>query len=590
MSYTLSGNSHGDILFEGDTYLVVATPEEGCEKSVKGVVDCQGTSCNLNVESLLSYPSCFGAQDGSIEVVVENGLGPFSYSWSHTEEDVSQFSSIGGGEYYVTITDALGCVSSVNIKIEQPDPLSSSVDWSDQTMTGMSDGMAAVDIVGGTLPYTIEWSTGEVNPSIIDLAPGEYSVTITDYNGCTSSHDIIVNEVDCVFSVDAELIHVTCFGGNDASISLSTTEDIESVEWDNDVAGTILNGIGEGIFTANITLSNGCEKIESYTITQPEAITFGSDISNVKCFGEANGVIIPMVDGGNGDFFYSWEDGSTDLVHSGLSEGAYTLNATDHLGCTEKEIFIITQPELLEVASSMVTDLSCADSQDGQICVFVEGGIQPYRFEWEDLDDGMSKMTDLAAGIYNLLVTDLNQCTLMVEQIVDSPLPLEINVEIMSINEGDDGHIKINVEGGVSPYKITWYLNNDAVGTGIEISDLAEGIYRAVIVDANGCILESPDYLLSPTSITELTSSEFTIYPNPVKSTFIIESNDNISIEYIKVYSVTGQDVTNFVSFFREGQLLKGSNNELFSGLYYIEVSGHEGIVGDKIPLIISEF
>ncbi len=587
--YTLSGNSHGDMLFEGESYLVVATPEEGCEKSVKGVVDCQGTSCNLSVESLVSYPSCFGGMDGSLEVVVENGLGPFSYVWSHSEEDVSQFSSVGEGEYQVTITDALGCVSAMTVQIEEPMPLMSTVNSSDQTVAGVNDGTASVDIEGGTLPYSIEWSTGETTSSINDLAPGNYSVTISDYNGCSADYNIIVNEVNCVFEVSAELNHVSCFGGNDASITISSDEDIESVEWDNNESGITLNDIGEGVFTANITLTNGCEKIESYTITQPEAITFESDISNVRCFGESNGQINPMVSGGNGGFVYDWEDGSVDLVRSDLPAGDYTLKATDVNGCTEEVIFTVTQPDLLEVASSMVTDLSCSDSHDGQICVFVEGGTQPYQFEWEELENGMSKMTDLVAGTYHLLVTDLNQCTLSVEQTVTSPMPLEVTVESMTISDLNDGQIEISVEGGTEPYEVTWYLNDEVVGTGMEISGLTEGIYRSVIFDANGCVFETPDYLLSPTGVSELVPSEFKVYPNPARVNFTIESIGDYAIESVKVVSVTGQDVTGLVSFSRVGGQLVGENNGLLSGVYYLEVSEEKGVVTERIALVVAE-
>ena len=361
--FTLSGNSHGDILFEGDSYIVVATPEDGCEKFVKGTVDCQGTSCNLIVETFITYPSCNGLSDGSIAFGVENGLGPFSYSWAHTEDDVAQFTSLKSGEYFVTITDALGCVSSTSVMIEEPNPIVSMASSTDQSFAGMFDGTATVEISGGTLPYSIQWSNLATDPMISNLAPGEYSVTVTDYNGCTAIHDIIVNEVDCVFAVESTLVNVTCFGGNDASIDLSSTEDIESIEWDNEATGTSLINLGEGIFTANIILTNGCNKIESYTISQPDPIIFESDISNVKCFGESNGIITPAVSGGNGDFSYTWEDGSNDLLRSDLSEGIYTLLATDYLGCEEEEIFTITQPDLLEVASSMVTDLFFLTSQ-----------------------------------------------------------------------------------------------------------------------------------------------------------------------------------------------------------------------------------
>ena len=586
--YTIEGNAHGDILFEGDSYLIVATPENGCEKSLKGIVDCQNSTCNLSVESLLSFPSCNGAYDGSMTLEIENGLGPFTYSWSHSEEDIEGFASIGSGEYYVTVTDALGCVSSATIIIEEPNLMVSMASSTDQASAGMDDGTASVDVSGGTLPYAIDWSNGASGASIDGLAPGDYSVTITDYNGCTESHDIIVNELDCAFTIDVELIQVTCFGGFDGSITISSASDISSVEWDNDVVGDSITDLGVGVFTATISLSNGCQKIESFSIVQPEEISFQSQIDSVKCFGESNGTINPQVAGGNGDFSYLWEDGKQDLIHDQLPAGSYTLIATDHLGCSAEQIFEVAQPDLLEVASSMVTDLTCSYSQDGQLCVFVEGGTQPYAFDWEGLEDGMSKMTDLVAGTYNLVVTDMNQCTLTSQQTVVAPPPISVSIETISISTGNDGIIKINVEGGVGPYEIRWYLNNEYIGMGEEISDLEEGIYRAIILDAQGCIFETSEFLLSPTSTKELTPSEYSIYPNPTREGFTVKAENAHKKLSFKVLSVTGQDVSHYVDFIQNGQDIKGFNKGLLSGLYFIEIAEIGEAVSDRLPLIIT--
>jgi hypothetical protein len=588
--YTLEGNANGDILFEGDSYLIVVIPENGCEKSIKGVVDCQNTTCNLLVESLLTFPSCNGAFDGSIALEIENGLGPFTYSWSHTEDAVEGFTSIGTGEYEVTVTDALGCVISETIIIEEPNLMMSMVSSTDQIFTGMDDGTASVDISGGTLPYTIEWSNGAAAASIDGLPPGDYSVTITDYNGCSESQNIIVNELDCAFTVDAELIQVTCFDGFDGSISISSSEDIASVEWDNDAVGISISGLGTGVFTATISLTNGCQKIKSFSIVQPEEITFQSQIDNVKCFGESNGMINPLVTGGNDDFTYLWDDGVQSLIHDELPAGSYLLVATDHLGCSAEQIFEVTQPDLLDVASSIVTDLSCSDSQDGQICIFVEGGTEPYEFVWEGLEAGMSKMTDLEAGTYNLIVTDGNQCTLTSQQTVIAPLPISVSVETISISNGNDGIIKIIVEGGTGPYEIRWYLNNEFIGMGEEISDLVEGIYRAVIVDAKGCIFETTEFLLSPTSIKELTPSDYSIYPNPAREVFTIKAENYNEKLSIKVLSVTGQDVSHYVDFDQNGQKIVGYNKGLVVGLYYLEIGKYGEIKSERLPLIISEF
>jgi len=588
--YTLAGNEHGELLFEGDSYLVVAIPEEGCEKSVRGTIDCQGTGCKLDLEHLVTYPSCAGAIDGSLQIEVEQGLGPFTYDWGHRDEDVSGFASIASGLYQVTVTDALGCVRAEEILISEPQALESHITYTDQITADANDGTATVEITGGTLPYTVTWSNGAEGMNIENLAPGEYAVTISDFGGCTSEHTFIISEVDCIFAIEAAVEHVSCFGESDAQIDLTATSGIVSVVWDNDATGLTLSNLPEGVFTANIIFENGCEKIVEYSIVQPQEIIIESDISHIECFGESNGMISPLVAGGNGGYTYLWEDGTTNPERDYLSQGDYTLIVTDQKGCVQESTFTVDEPEALEVASAMVSDLSCADSQDGQICVFVEGGTPPYQFDWKNIEDGMSKMTDLAAGTYNLQITDANQCTLNIAQNINAPLPLEVEIENISIMGDNDGEIGISISGGVAPYEVTWFQNDDVVGTGTTINGLKEGIYRAVITDANGCVLNTSEILLSPTSSYVLPESEFLLYPNPARDQFSIDGAVLRSIDQLKITTVNGADVTSMVEFVSDGSQILAKTERLQSGLYFLKIEriGKSGVASQAF--IISEF
>lgn len=585
--YTLEGNAHGEMLFEGDEYLVVAHPEGGCEQSIKGIVDCQGTSCNLMVESALSFPSCHGELDGSLSLEIENGLGPYSYQWSHTEVDIGGFESLGAGQYHVTVTDALGCVFQETIELLEPNELEWTFDWTDQQTANQEDGSAAVTVAGGTKPYKIDWSNGMSGTEVDGLAPDNYAVTITDHNGCDFRIDFTIAELDCAFSVDSELESVSCPGGNDGSIQLSLDQNVLSIEWDNEDAGAELTNLEAGTYMAQIVLENGCEKTEVYTITQPEEIAFNGAIENVSCFGLSDGSIDTDVTGGNGGFGYLWEDGNIETERTELPAGMYTLVVTDNLGCTAEEVFEITSPEVLEVASSMVSDLTCWDSNDGQACVFVEGGTMPYQFDWEGLENGMSKMENLSAGTYRLIVTDANQCTLEVEQTIESPAALSVTLIDLSISESDNGTITIDVDGGVEPYEVTWYLNGDVVGMGESISGLEEGIYSALIMDGNGCTMDSPEYLLSLTSTAEIDPGQYTLFPNPTQSAFRIESAQVVAGLDLKVVTSTGQDVSHLVAFDFESSSISGRNKGLNTGLYFVEIIRQNQELIQRIPLLI---
>lgn len=130
-------------------------------------------------------------------------------------------------------------------------------------------------------------------------------------------------------------------------------------------------------------------------------------------------------------------------------------------------------------------------------------------------------------------------------------------------------------------------MNNEVVGTGIEITGLAEGIYRTVIFDANDCEFETPEYLLSLTSIAEIEPSQYSIYPNPTNEVFNIQSDERVEDLKVKLVSVSGEDVTTMVDFALHETMIKRYTKGLITGLYYLELSKTEGNEVVRTPIII---
>lgn len=577
-NYTLLGNTPQDILYHGDSYTVVAQYGDGCEKSVQGVVNCQSNDCDLEVIPFTEFVTCAEGDDGSITLDIQGGVGPYTYEWSHTTDDSAVQTSLTSGMYTVKITDARACYIYQDIEILAPNLLTSNIVATDETATDANDGTASISTSGGTLPYYIEWSTGASGNSIADLSPGDYSVTVTDYNGCTSMKTFNVSELSCVFAISAVQSDVSCFGSEDASLTVGSEDiSIEAISWSNGAETLTITELAAGAYSVTVYADNGCNKIQQFTITEPDELSITENVTAVSCEGDSNGTITLQTSGGTGSINYLWEDGSTASMRDELAAGNYRVTATDENGCVQERGVTVTSPEALNIASSMASDLSCYDSQDGILCAFVEGGTEPYLFAWDGTDEPLSKITDLPAGDYALTVTDVNGCSTQTALSITAPEALSVLIESMTINEMGNGMIDITVLGGIAPYQVTWYLGEEVIAQTEDVIDLTEGVYHAVITDANGCEFTTLDYILSLTAVTEVSSSAIDVFPNPTTSKCTIIADINDWSQYsVTLVNLQGQNLDDKIQV---SNTKKGSAsceiNNVGSGIYYLQVDSN---------------
>lgn len=159
---------------------------------------CEQTECKISATAVVTDVKCYGSSTGAIDLTVKDGLAPFIYSWSNgaTTEDLA---GVPAGTYTVTVTDANKCsTTAANIVVAQPAAaISASSSVTNISAYGANDGAINVTVSGGTPAYAFLWSNGATTEDISGLAPGTYSVTITDANGCsTELKDILVEQPD----------------------------------------------------------------------------------------------------------------------------------------------------------------------------------------------------------------------------------------------------------------------------------------------------------------------------------------------------------------------------------------------------------
>jgi hypothetical protein len=176
----------------GGTYTVFVKDANGCIKtnSVNVIEPAQ-----LLLNSIVSNISCSGGNNGVIDLTVSGGVGGNEFTWSNnaTSEDIF---GLEAGAYTVIVEDNNGCTSSGAYVLTEP--LMPIVLNGVVTPTTGNTGEIDATVTGGTSPYTFSWSNGEQTEDIIDLTPGNYTLTITDANNCETSEVFTVEDITSV--------------------------------------------------------------------------------------------------------------------------------------------------------------------------------------------------------------------------------------------------------------------------------------------------------------------------------------------------------------------------------------------------------
>lgn len=185
----------------------------------------------------LNGVSCNGGNNGSAIASPVGGALSYTFNWS-TGVHTATVSNLSAGSYTVTITDSEGCSATGSVTITQPGVLAANVSATPQTINGVNNGSATVTPTGGAAPYSVKWSNDATSLTIMNLAPGNYTVTVTDNNGCTKSNVATVNAVSCTITGETSVTNLQCAGANTgsatANVSNAPTPFIRLVEWSAD--------------------------------------------------------------------------------------------------------------------------------------------------------------------------------------------------------------------------------------------------------------------------------------------------------------------------------------------------------------------
>ena len=321
------------------TYHVTATDHSGCSGSATVVVTT-GNALNLTVAS--TNVRCFNATNGTATVNVTTGTAPYVYAWNNGST-TNSITGLVAGNYIVTTTDAHSCVVVDTVTINQPSAVTIFVSAIQPTCAGLNNGSASVTSTGGTPAYAYVWSTSSTGTGISNLAAGNYSISLTDANNCTSSATFNITDPA---AVTASIVtnNDSCYGNQDGSAQVSAGggNGPYSYLWSNAATVATITGLSAGNYTVTVTDSHNCTSTTSASVTEPSQITVTTTTTDATN-GQSNGsASITGATGGNPPYVVTWSNGLNGNTINNLAAGNYTATVTDHNGCVTTTSVVVS--------------------------------------------------------------------------------------------------------------------------------------------------------------------------------------------------------------------------------------------------------
>lgn len=344
--------------------------------------------------------------------------------------------SNGNGTVTITATDSQGCVAVFEVEFACPAPLELDLDATPPGCGGGQDAELEFTLTGGTFPYdaTVIIPGGvltftdlsQTNFTIDQLIAGNYSVTITDANGCEVQASITIDEPEPL-ELEADITAPSCEEACNGSVDLSASGGTGPYNFTLLQNGQPVSteNLCEGAYVAQVTDANGCEtEINVNVVAGQSDLNLNATADDLSCFGICDGEVNFSASGGDTPYAFTLTLNGQPVANGDLCDGNYVAVVTDAVGCTAQDNVSIDSPDAL-TGFVLPADSICQYDPEGnlnyagELCVTGAGGTPGYTYS---LNNGPSQnnncFTELAAGTYEITIEDENGCTLEVSGLV----------------------------------------------------------------------------------------------------------------------------------------------------------------------------
>lgn len=474
--------------------------------------------------------SCFGFNDGRINLNVNGGTRPYTFFWtkvgdpsfSASSEDLNNLTP---GNYEVTITEVNNCDTLTGqYEIIEPPLLEVDLASPEEIILCYGDftGEIFVTVSGGRVTET---SPGEFNyrynwtgpngfrssrQNLMNIEAGTYNLVVTDNSGCTENLQVIVPQ-NPQLVLDVTVKDLTCYNDDTGAITINAISGgippYEPLVWSNLGTGMMQDNLSAGTYRITVTDAIGCVRVFPIPVNNAPVFEINPDVKNVSCFGESDGSIKLNLVGGESPLAITWADGSmSGNERNNIGPGTYSVTIIDAKGCIIEDTFIIREPPLLTLIGIASDALDCADVNSGSIDLEVTGGTLPLTISW-NTGATTEDLNNIPPDLYTVTITDANGCTISdafeVKRFRPLLAPFKVITNGNCITREVDQTFIAEVEGGVPPYSLSWSNEGSVFATisGInnEIMNTNEnGLVILTVTDAFGCVKDFSIQVVKP--------------------------------------------------------------------------------------------
>jgi len=456
------------------------------------VIACNGDNTVITYIGNMSSTATFTWDFDGATVASGSGIGPYDISWA----------TAGTHSIALQVSEN-GCDSpDTLVNIINPALLTHTLEVDDDPCFASCGGRAELTLTGGTLPYSYSWAS----PTNIlpNLCAGNYSVTVTDDHGCTTSEDYVINEPPQLVINSVTSTNLTCYQSNDGTITVDAaggTGNLTYVWSDMGNGPSSRTGLNAGNYCVTVEDENGCTVFECLELTQPDELLVTISPNIAICEGMQT-VIQAQAMGGTVPYAYLWDQGlgynpaGATLTLTPNTTTTYNVYVEDANGCTSNiETMIVTVSPAMVIDSMILENNRCYHSCDGSAEIVMHGGIQPLSYSW---GSPYHVYEGLCAGIYTVTVTDIIGCAVSEMFIINEPTQITYtsSTQAATCFEYDDGEATIFVQGGIPPFEYLWPNGHDEP-TLINHA----GTYIVTVTDDHNCRITAPFTITEPTEI-----------------------------------------------------------------------------------------
>jgi gliding motility-associated-like protein len=290
-----NGQSLSDIYsLSAGVYTLNVTDALGCT-SFSGTTVLEPTE--LVITPTVTNASCYGYSDGIIDLNLTGGVQPYSLNWGNPNELILNSSSytlenLSSNSYLIRLFDDNECQTELLVNVGQPTLFTSTFNQTPALCYGSNEGTINVTVIGGTSPYTYNWSNGSTTEDVTNLVSGNYIYTVTDDQNCIIGDTVTIlqpTEIVSTYSVQP----LSCIDQTDASIQLYVSGGLGNYTylWSNGAVSDNIDSLSQGIYSVAVSDPNNCIHTTSITINE----------TSILCVDPVN-TITPNGDGVNEDW------------------------------------------------------------------------------------------------------------------------------------------------------------------------------------------------------------------------------------------------------------------------------------------------